>query len=265
MKSIVKKGIQGTAMPAHPDITDDQLNTIMSFVGKMPPNMQRQWDWPYLDLQRNQDMDDMGKTIFLTTCADCHGDDGRARTDDQQDPHIWPKPANFHARNSEVGRLYHIISVGRPGTMMGAQQPKFQSEKPRWALAQYVQKFFDKNSDYQIPTGTFEQYKNPYTVGDAQIVSRGGTLAVLNCTYCHGGGMAGTWLAPDNTDRQWRYGGGTDNFVFQIVKEGLPGKLMPPNEALPENDRWAIITYLRANGGLPDPMEQLQAPEVSAK
>lgn len=268
MVSIVRNGIQGTAMDAHRDFTPERQKEVMDFLSQMPTNMQRQWDWPYVYLgQNNVPPDkwttpasvppDMGRAIFVTSCSGCHGINGDGMTDDRDNPHIWPKPADFHARNSEIGRLYDIISNGRPGTMMPAFRPKLTTEEARWALAVYVSGLYDPNSTATIPTGKKAAYKNPYTPSDQKVVSQGRRVATLFCEYCHGSGMAGTWEAPDLTDRKWYVGGGTDNALFLIVSNGIPGVLMPPNKALPESDRWAVITYLRHGGGLPEPMESL--------
>ncbi len=55
-------------------------------------------------------------------CAECHDEDAEGDGPWASNaPHIWPKPANFHARNSDPGRLYYIIYNGREGTMMAPQ------------------------------------------------------------------------------------------------------------------------------------------------
>jgi len=251
--SIVAKGIQGTAMHPNPRVTAAQAQEILTFVTSAAVNMQRQWEWPYQATKRDAIPPDMGRTIYITTCVGCHGEDGTGAPDGLEDPHVWPKPADLTARSSQLGRLYYIISEGVPGTMMPPQKYKFQSELARFALAEYVAGLYDPNSTATIQTGKMEAYRNPYKPTNNQVVQRGRTVTSYYCGYCHGGDMAGTFLAPNLIDREWYYGGGTDNALWMVIKDGIPGKLMPPHTPLPERDRWAAITFIRWQGGDPDP------------
>ena len=266
--SIVKNGIQGTAMGPHPDVTQTELSNILGFVTNIETNTQIQWDWPYnyfglaaippeIRTTPQSVPLDLGRTAFVTSCAGCHGPDGRGDPDDLANPHIWPKPANFHARNSDFGRLYYIITYGRPGTLMGSTRQQIQTEETRWAAAMYVHSLFNPNSTDTIHTGPMETWKNPYSPTDQNVVNQGSTDGAVYCGYCHGGGLSGSWMAPDLTDREWRFGGGSDNNVYQLVNDGIPGQLMPPHKNLPVDTRWRIITYIRAQGGLPEAAVEL--------
>jgi mono/diheme cytochrome c family protein len=254
--SIIKNGIQGTAMPPEPDITNAEIQQIITFLGNASPGTQREWDWAYQYADGLPIPANMGRADYITTCAECHGATGNGVSDARENAYFWPKPANFHARNSNLGRVYYIISYGRPGTMMAPQIPKFQSAAARWAMAQYVYGMYDPNANGTIQTGKMQFHKNPYNDGNGAVVSQGSTAYTLYCGYCHGATAAGSWLAPSLIDRNWRYGGGTDTAVFEVIREGIPGKLMPPHTPLSEQTRWSIITYLRSLGGTPVRPEQ---------
>ncbi len=252
LSSIIRKGIRGTAMPPN-RVSAEEIAEILAYLKTRPFDTTHQWDYPW-ELKGSPPPPLMGSRLYVTTCAGCHGVSGNGRTAyADTDPHFWPKPANFQARNSVVGRTYYTITYGRQGTMMAPQAPKL-TEQARWALSQYVAALFDPGSTATIQTGPREMYKNPYSSRNRAAVSRGKTTYDLYCIGCHGAQGNGTFLAPKLTDRYWLYGGGTDNAVFMVETKGIPGKLMPSFRELPEKERWETITYLRYRGGLPDPV-----------
>lgn len=250
--SIVRNGIQGTAMPPN-RVSDEELRELLAFVGAQPLDTFHQWAYPW-SLRQAPPPVTMAPALFLTTCAGCHGASGSGRTAyAMNDPHFWPKPADFRARNSDPGRSYYTITFGRRGTMMPPQLGKL-TEQARWALARYVSALFDPRSTATIPTGHMQFYKNPFRPGSAAVTRLGEENYQLYCVGCHGERANGSFLAPRQTDRAWLYGGGTDNAAFMVETKGIPGKLMPAFVQLTEASRWAVITYYRSRGGLPDPL-----------
>jgi mono/diheme cytochrome c family protein len=222
--SIIRKGIQGTAMPPN-RVSDTELAELLAFVKAQPLDTFHQWAYPW-GLRQITPPPTMAPALFLTTCAGCHGTAGDGRTAYAlDDPHFWPKPANFHARNSQVGRSYHTITTGRRGTMMPPQVRNLTTQA-RWALARYVTSLFDPRSPDTIPTGPMQFYKNPYSPRNLAVVGRGEELYQLYCVGCHGERANGSFLAPRQTDRFWLYGGGTDNAAFMVETNGIPGKLI---------------------------------------
>ena len=249
-QSILQFGIPGTGMPPHPDVAQDS-EAVYNYIASQPMSSHSEWAFPWTS--EHEISPSGARDLYMTMCAGCHGPEGRgdgpwARGDN----HIWPKPTNLRARSSEVGRLYHIISEGRPGTMMPAQAPKL-SAAARWALAEYIYALFDPNERAMISHGRTESHNNPLSASDKDAVEAGTKTYDLYCAYCHGVAGGGSFLAPRLVDREWLYGGGTDNALFVVIEKGVPGKLMPAHRTFDEQQRWEVITYIRSRGGLPDP------------
>lgn len=90
------------------------------------------------------------------------------------------------------------------------------------------------------------QSVNPY-IGDAGAIRVGEALFGARCATCHGADAQGI-VAPDLT-LLWATGV-EDHRVFQIVREGVPGSIMPASAA-PDNELWAIVAYLRSISTVP--------------
>jgi cbb3-type cytochrome c oxidase subunit III len=90
---------------------------------------------------------------------------------------------------------------------------------------------------------TPDTVKNPFA-GDPAAIAAGRTLYAQTCQACHGGearGDRGPALATGNFKH-----GGEDNDLFQTIRTGVPGTQMPAFSALPTDNIWRIITYLRS-------------------
>jgi putative heme-binding domain-containing protein len=72
----------------------------------------------------------------------------------------------------------------------------------------------------------------------------GAALYASRCADCHGADATGV-RGPDLT-RLWG-AGATDARVFQIIRQGVPGSIMPPSTA-PDSDIQALVTYLKSLG-----------------
>lgn len=110
------------------------------------------------------------------------------------------------------------------------------------------------------PFVVLAQSANPY-IGDTAAIRVGGALYGARCATCHGADAKGI-VAPDLT-RLWATGV-EDHRVFQIVREGVPGSIMPANAA-PDNELWAIVAYLRSISTVPlviDPNADIQRGET---
>lgn len=97
-----------------------------------------------------------------------------------------------------------------------------------------------------IPPGKAQEI-NPLT-GNGRAAYAGGVLFRAQCATCHGADAAGISSidAPDLT-RMWRERGYADYDVFQIIKSGIPGTIMPPHE-FNDTELWMLVTYLRSVG-----------------
>src|SRR5947207_5488302 len=91
--------------------------------------------------------------------------------------------------------------------------------------------------------------KNPLPP-DKKVIEQGEKLAKINCVACHGAkgkgdGAAAAALNPKPAD--WtssRVQSESDGELFWKVSSGRGP--MPPWKHLPENDRWALICYIRS-------------------
>ena len=84
------------------------------------------------------------------------------------------------------------------------------------------------------------QAQNPQE-RDPAAIQAGGALFRERCADCHGADAKGV-SGPDLT-RLWTTEG-SDGRVFQTIRSGVPGSIMPPSSA-PDTELWAIIAYLR--------------------
>jgi len=90
-----------------------------------------------------------------------------------------------------------------------------------------------------LPAGA--ERVNPYE-GDDAAQRAGRALYAGRCADCHGADAKGN-RGPDLTLR-FAAGAG-DESLFTIIRQGVPGSIMPPSGA-PENELWAIVAYLRS-------------------
>jgi putative heme-binding domain-containing protein len=85
------------------------------------------------------------------------------------------------------------------------------------------------------------QTNTPRAAGPA-VVQAGSALFRERCADCHGADAKGV-RGPDLT-RLWT-APGSDERVFQTIRSGVPGSIMPASSA-PDDELWAVIAYLRS-------------------
>ena len=94
--------------------------------------------------------------------------------------------------------------------------------------------------------------KNP-SPADAKTIEQGKKVAQVNCVSCHGAtgkgdGAAAAALNPKPAD--WtskKLQAESDGEIFWKISNGRGP--MPAWKFLPENDRWALVRYIRTLGG----------------
>lgn len=76
------------------------------------------------------------------------------------------------------------------------------------------------------------------------------------CYTCHGADAKGTQLAPDLTDATWLHGDGSDQFLVQIITNGVMtpkeySSVMPAKGGAPLSDEQvrAVAMYVHSLGG----------------
>ncbi len=152
LRRTIRNGLTGTAMPAWKDILSDA--EIDGLIKKI--KVFGYWD----DIDPSElkpiDMGTMpkatpaliahGKELFVKTCQQCHGEEGRGnitsgkRLKDDPGNRIWPRDLT-HPETWRVTRtasdVFQRLSVGIPGTPMPEHSTTVKIED-RWAIANYV-------------------------------------------------------------------------------------------------------------------------------
>lgn len=156
-----------------------------------------------------------GQKIYDTLCAECHGDDGKGAV---------PGSRNFqdvdYMRGVTPADFYAAITEGR-GDMPGYNDTLTSDE--RWDVVFYV-------------------WRHSTT---ASILEFGEEVYVKSCASCHGGDGSGELLGSANfTDlRQMDQLAPRD--LYLTVTQGR-GSMPAMQSLLTQDDRWAVIDYLRA-------------------
>lgn len=218
-----------------------------------------------------------GKAIFTRECLVCHGDAGTGSGiyADQ----LQPPPPDFS--DGSYGTLadpsytdsdyYWRISEGLPWSAMPSWKLRY-SEEDRWKLVYYIRVNFTQTLERPAITGDqvypaiYLTQTMPEDASAAEIIEGGlntiypetpnyenGKLIYLqNCAHCHGlSGQGDGWdgqyldISPANfTDPNMR--GMSDGDYFARVSFGIQNSAMPKwGEYLPENQRWAVITFIQ--------------------
>ena len=100
---------------------------------------------------------------------------------------------------------------------------------------------------HQAPASA-AQLVNPYK-GQAAAATAGGGLYAANCAACHGRSAEGTGNIPALA--HGRVQQAADGEIFWFISKGAVDNGMPSWAALPEQQRWQIVTYLKTLTGTP--------------
>lgn len=93
--------------------------------------------------------------------------------------------------------------------------------------------------------------RNPVPAGDAAVAT-GRAAFQKSCAICHGvrglgDGAAALTLNPRPVNLQLHVPQHADGEIFYWITEGVAGTAMAPwREIIPEQERWALVHYLRA-------------------
>ena len=205
-----------------------------------------------------------GEAIFKEYCGGCHG--RRADGKGPQATNLKPRPQNL--RNAQFvkyltdDRMFTSISGGVRGTAMPAFEMTLSPEK-RWQAIHYIRSLTASDT-MRIPNGLVYQnvaadIKNPLATNDST-TGRGRWVFMQYCASCHGpkadgNGRLAEMLTPMPRNLAAVASWGEKPFieylndarVYSSITNGVPGTSMQPwGAALSDNDRWAAITWLRA-------------------
>src|SRR5438445_8669144 len=87
---------------------------------------------------------------------------------------------------------------------------------------------------------------NPFA-HDPAAIAAGQKVFNSTCTACHGEGASGGRGPALNTGRFAH--GANDYDLFQTIRSGVPGTQMPSFAALPADDVWRAVTYIKSLSG----------------
>lgn len=93
--------------------------------------------------------------------------------------------------------------------------------------------------------------------GQAQTAAAGARLYASACSRCHGAQAEGRGDRPPLVSR--RVAAASDGELAWLLKNGDPWHGMPNWSALPENERWQLVAYLRQINQTPNPVDDTAA------
>ena len=204
------------------------------------------------------------KQLYDTSCANCHGTDGRGHGPAADA--LNPQPRDFTRgtykfRSTASGSiptdedLYRAIAAGLPGTSMPAWKGLLSEAQLR-ALVVYVKQFsprFSKESPSPI-AATRAVASSP-----ASIEKGRAAYETLACGACHGDGGAGVdaaalglkddWghdVQAPNLTEPWSFRGGrTAVDIYVRLKSGINGTPMPSfADTAKDEDLWNVANYV---------------------
>jgi mono/diheme cytochrome c family protein len=157
-----------------------------------------------------------GQASYNEHCASCHGDDGKG---------LQPNARDFgdldYIRGETPAEFYAVISEGR-----GQEMPEFGSvlsSDERWDIVYYLWRF------------STEQ----------ETLARGQDIYSSSCIACHGEDGQSMILGAANLSDPRFTSHQSPSDYYVIVTQGK-GSMPAWQARLSQNDRWAVIDYLRA-------------------
>jgi mono/diheme cytochrome c family protein len=207
-----------------------------------------------------------GRNIYMHMCVFCHGVDGNGGGLAVEYLYPWPRDFRegiFKFRTTPTGTLprdedlYRTIINGIPGTSMPAWKDAL-SPQDTWALIHHIKNFSPRFKSE--PQGEKIEVGDPLA-SSPTLVARGKNLFNdLKCVRCHGESLKGdgelaeslmdAWkhavFVHDITDPNYFKSGHTPEDLFRTITSGLDGTPMGSYIHIPEEDRWALVHYIRS-------------------
>lgn len=203
------------------------------------------------DAQNAPQASEEGKRVYETSCAHCHGTEGRG--DGSAAENLLPKPRDFtrglyKIRSTEAGELptdqdlFDIITKGMPGSSMPGWETALSANE-RWEVVAYIKTFHDGFKNSSAPPREIRLAgKIAYSEESVEIGK--GLYTELGCVECHGNIGRGdgtsaptltdewgfqTW--PANLTQSWNFRGGSNTEdIFKRFIGGIAGSPMPAFE-----------------------------------
>ena len=207
-----------------------------------------------------------GRNIYLHMCVYCHGRDGNGGGTATDYLYPWPRDFRkgiFKFRSTPTGKLpkdedlYRTIIRGVPGTSMPAWGDAL-SPQDTWALVNLIKSFSDRFRK-EAPG---ESLKITPLPSSKSLITRGKKLFIKHkCVDCHGDTGRGNGRLAESLMDAWKHAvfvhditnpnyfksGHDPKSIFRTISTGLDGTPMGSYAHLPEEDRWALVHYVRSN------------------
>jgi nitrate reductase gamma subunit len=217
-----------------------------------------------------------GYPLYVSQCARCHGIDGYGDGPGMSSPTFDVLPRSLVTNADHAGATYHFVSTDNgiasdddlfrtiAKGLGNSGMPAFP-ELTAGQIVSLVDVLNEFRADGPPPGNTIFVPTPPQST--EAIIQRGGELFAQHCVSCHGAEGAGdgidikySWreLAPgiyqqikpaDLSQGDVKVSTSVEDIYIRITS-GVPGafgggKLMQSFETLPEEDRWAIVHYVK--------------------
>ena len=208
-----------------------------------------------------------GRNIFMHMCVFCHGEDGNGGGNATEYLYPWPRDFRkgiFKFRTTPTGTLprdedlYRTIIEGVPGTSMPAWKDALTPEDT-WALINHIKNFsprFKKEAQGEkiVP--------KTHPESSAELIAHGKKVyEEMKCNRCHGDSLKGDGELAESLMDAWKHavfvhdisnpqalkGGHKPDDIFRTISSGLDGTPMRSYIDIPEEDRWALVHFIRSN------------------
>src|SRR5689334_10948379 len=125
-----------------------------------------------------------------------------------------------------------------------------------------VAAFFATQGQTQ-PAPAADVIANPFA-NDPAVPAAGKAVFESTCAACHGAGAAGSERAPALNTGTFKHGG-SDQEIFQTIRSGVPGSLMPSFSGLPSDNVWRLVSYIKSLSGQTGPLGQATGDAVAGE
>jgi len=119
-----------------------------------------------------------------------------------------------------------------------------------------------QNTAFHNAPANAEQTTNPYA-GKRAAAQAGANLFARHCAACHGPTGGGTGNIPALATGPTQTA--ADGAIFWFITQGDPNNGMPSWSSLSEQQRWQVVTYLKALGGANPPLPTAKAGAAPAE
>jgi len=205
-----------------------------------------------------EDLVNLGKAVYMTQCARCHGVEGRGDGSDANRLPVEPRNLRedeFKFKSTEDGTpasdsdLMWVLNHG----MSGAGMPSFANltENTKESLVAYIKSISQEWGEYES-----EPIDPPNEKIKPDLKKGGEVFATLQCALCHGTqgrangtSAAGLSVKPSNLTQGWTYrAGSSPRQIYFRLMSGIAGSGMPSykDTGFPTEDLWHLANYVHS-------------------